>query len=198
MRKLAIFLLGLLLSGLVPAQAPAQAPAQVPAQAQGAGFGVPLKPSEIAPYDITVFPDGRNLPLGRGSVADGAILYRAQCAYCHGEKGIEGPAARLAGSDGFFGWSDPLRILRIQKYPVLILSVGARWPHATSIFDYIRRAMPHSAPKSLTTDQVYAATAYLLYLNQLLDADAAIDERSLPKVKMPAAGKTYLAWPLRP
>ena len=79
-------------------------------------------------------------------MAQGARLYQAQCAACHGPRGIEGPAARLAGSDGWMGWDDPLRLLRIRKYPLLIQSVGARWPYATTLFDYVRRAMPDHAP----------------------------------------------------
>jgi cytochrome c len=159
------------------------------------GLGLPLDSEQIERFAITIFPDGRNLPPGQGSVAQGAELYQAQCAVCHGNRGIEGPASRLAGSDGFFDWSDPLRILRIKKYPLLVQSVGARWPYATTLFDYVRRAMPHHAPKSLTDDQVYAVTAYLLYLNHLVSATAVIDSGSLPRVVMPGAARTVLAWP---
>ena len=93
-----------------------------------------------------------------------------RCAACHGATGIEGPASRLAGTDGFIGWSDPLRPLRVRKYPLQVLSVGALWPHATTVFDYVRRAMPMNAPKSLTDDEVYAITGYVLHLNGLVDA----------------------------
>lgn len=161
------------------------------------GLGQPLTDDEIASYSITIFPDGRNLPQGRGNVGDGALLYAERCAYCHGAKGIEGPASRLAGSDGFFGWTDPLRVLRINKYPLLIMSMGARWPYATTIFDYVRRAMPHSAPKSLTDEQVYAITGYLLYINGLIDETTIMDRASLPNVKMPGLERTLLAWPPR-
>lgn len=78
-------------------------------------------------------------------------------------KGKEGPASRLAGSDGFLSIRDPLRLLRIRKSPMLINSVGAQWPYATSLFDYTRRAMPHNTPKSLTNNEVYALTAYMLF-----------------------------------
>lgn len=161
------------------------------------GLGLPLSKEQIARYDITIFPDGRRLPEGQGSVAAGAVLYRERCAACHGKQGIEGPAARLAGSDGIFSWNDPLRLLRIRKYPVLILSVGSRWPYATTIFDYVRRAMPHTAPKSLTNDQVYALTGYVLYLNGLVDKSAVMDKQTLPKVKMPALDNSVSAWPLQ-
>lgn len=118
------------------------------------GLGTPLRESEIEKYAITVFPDGTGLPLGQGTVLQGAQLYKEQCMMCHGEKGIEGPAARLAGSDGWFSMSDPLRILRIKKYPILLISVGAMWPYATTIFDYTRRAMPHGSSKSLSRKSV--------------------------------------------
>jgi len=162
------------------------------------GLGLPLEQTQIDRFAITVFPDGRNLPPGQGSVAQGARLYQSRCAFCHGGSGIEGPAARLAGSDGFIGWDDPLRVLRILKYPVLVLSVGARWPYATSLFDYVRRAMPHNAPKSLTDDEVYAITAHLLHLNDLVEPSAVMNRAALPRVKMPGLPKTVSAWPPTP
>lgn len=157
------------------------------------GLGLPLGEEELAAFEITVFPNGRNLPPGSGGVPAGERIYRAQCAMCHGEKGIEGPATRLAGSDGFFDWNDPLRILRINRYPMTILSTGARWPYATTIFDYVRRAMPHTAPKSLSDDEVYAITAYLLHLNGLVEENAVMNAQSLPKVTMPAAARSVSA-----
>ena len=128
----------------------------------------------------------------------GAHLYQVHCAACHGAQGIEGPAARLVGSDGFFSWRDPLRPFRIAKYPLLVLSVGASWPYATTLFDYIRRAMPRQAPKSLTDDEVYALTAYLLQRNQLVDSDAVMNRDSLPRVVMPGLARTVIAWPPPP
>lgn len=136
-------------------------------------------------YAITVYPDGRNLPPGSGSARQGRTLYTKQCAFCHGETGKEGPAARLIGSDGFWSWQDPLRPLRVLKHPLLINSVGAQWPYATTIFDYIRRAMPHHAPKSLQADEVYALTAYILQANGLIQADTTMNAQSLPLVVMP-------------
>lgn len=123
-------------------------------------------------------------------MAQGATLYQAQCAACHGNSGIEGPAARLAGSDGFIGWSDPLRPLRVLKHPLLVVSVGARWPYATTLFDYVRRAMPHHAPKSLSDDEVYAVTAHVLHLNDLVPSTAVMNRDTLPRVVMPGLGKT--------
>jgi len=157
------------------------------------GLAMALEKEELAPYDITVFPNGRGLPPGQGRVTQGRVLYANQCAACHGPSGTEGPAARLVGSDGFIGWDDPLRPLRIAKHPLLVQSVGARWPYATTLFDYIRRAMPYHAPKSLENDDIYALTAFLLYRNGLLDASAVINASTLPKVVMPAAAKTVMA-----
>lgn len=182
-------------SGASLAQAPTEAAPAAPA-APVIGLGQPLPAEEIARYAITVFPDGRNLPPGRGSVEQGARLYAMHCAACHGTKGIEGPAARLAGTDGFIAWSDPLRPLRVRKYPLQVLSVGAMWPHATTVFDYVRRGMPLHAPKSLTDDEVYAITAHLLHLNGLVPASAVMDPQSLPRVVMPGKGRTVSAWPM--
>lgn len=186
MRKFTLVVLGLTLTFLTQvAQARTLAPA----------LGMPLGEDEIERFSITVFPDGRNLPPGQGSVSQGRRLFQNQCAMCHGANGIEGPASRLAGSDGFFSLSDPLRILRIRKHPRLMLSVGAQWPYATSIFDYVRRAMPHYAPKSLKDDEVYALTAFILYLNRLIEDDATIDRASFPKVIMPGLSRTVSGWP---
>lgn len=159
------------------------------------GLGQPLSPADIDRYAITVFPNGRNLPPGRGSVEQGARLYAMHCAACHGAQGIEGPAARLAGTDGFIGWSDPLRPLRVRKYPLQVLSVGAMWPYATTVFDYVRRGMPMHAPKSLTDDEVYGITAHLLHLNGLVAGDAVMDKEKLPQVVMPGRDRTLSAWP---
>lgn len=186
MRKFMRIALGWGLALLIHA---AQAQTPVPA------LGLPLGDEDIARFSITVFPDGRNLPPGQGSVSQGRHLFQNQCAMCHGAGGIEGPAARLAGSDGFFSLSDPLRIVRINKHPLLILSVGAQWPYAASIFDYVRRAMPHYAPKSLKDEEVYALTAYILYLNRLIDDDAVMDRASLPRVTMPGLSRTVSGWP---
>jgi len=158
-------------------------------------LGKPLSVAEINQFSITVFPDGSNLPIGQGSVDQGRVLYENQCRMCHGKDGIEGPAARLAGSDGWFSFSDPLRILRIEKHPVLLISVGSLWPYATSIFDYIRRAMPHYSPKSLDDNQVYALTAYLLYLNDLVSDSLVLDTESIINVEMPGKNRSITSWP---
>jgi S-disulfanyl-L-cysteine oxidoreductase SoxD len=143
------------------------------------GIGRPATPAEIAAIDIDVGPDGVGLPPGRGTSADGAPIYAARCASCHGKTGKEGPNDVLVGrlpGDAFTFARDP----RAPK------TIGSYWPYATTVFDYIRRAMPPDKPGSLRDDEVYALAAYLLALNELIPEDAVIDATSLPKVKMPA------------
>ena len=118
-------------------------------------------------------PDGRGLPPGRGSVADGQVLYDAQCANCHGTFGESNDYLVIAGGVGSLGSDAPIR------------TTGSKLNHATTLFDYIRRAMPFQAPQSLTDDQVYALTAYVLNLNDILPADAVLDAKSILAVKMP-------------
>lgn len=150
------------------------------AQAPGAyGIGRPASPAEIAAIDIDVMPDGRGLPAGRGTPAEGAAIYASTCAQCHGASGREGPNDVLVGrvpGDTFPFSADP----RVPH------TIGNYWPYATTVFDYIRRAMPPLAPGSLTNDEVYALTAFLLRANGLIAEDAVMDRTSLPKVEMPA------------
>lgn len=157
-------------------------------------LGEALTSHELKPYDITIFPNGKNLPKGQGSVLQGKLLYKNKCSMCHGKTGIEGPAARLVGSDGLFSWTDPLRILRIKDSPMLVLSVGGMWPYATTIFDYTRRAMPHYAPKSLSNEEVYALTAYILYRNNLIDKDATLNKDNILTIEMPAKKRSVSKW----
>lgn len=160
-----------------------------------AKLGVLLTEAEITRASISIFPDGRNLPEGQGKVKEGEILYRNRCAFCHGESGTQGPSNRLTGSIGLFSLGDPLRILRIQKVNgLLVMSTGAQWPYATSLFDFIRRAMPHNKPKSLTNNEVYALTAYILYLNDLVEKDEVIGRDNLPGIQMPALKRYVRAW----
>jgi cytochrome c len=143
------------------------------------GIGRPATPDEIAAWDIDVGPDGAGLPPGRGTSADGAPIYAARCAGCHGKTGKEGPNDVLVGrlpGDAFTFARDP----RAPK------TIGSYWPYATTVFDYVRRAMPPDAPGSLRDDEVYGVVAYLLFLNDLIPADAVVDASSLPKVAMPA------------
>jgi mono/diheme cytochrome c family protein len=143
------------------------------------GIGRPATPAEIAALDIDVGPDGVGLPPGRGTAADGAPIYAARCASCHGKTGKEGPNDLLVGrlpGDAFPFAKDP----RAAK------TIGSYWPYATTVFDYIRRAMPPDKPGSLRDEEVYGLVAYLLSLNELIAPDAVVDAASLPKVKMPA------------
>jgi cytochrome c len=155
-------------------------PVRVAAQApQRFGIGRPATPAEISALDVDIGPDGAGLPPGRGTSADGAPIYAARCAGCHGKTGKEGPNDVLVGrlpGDTFPFATDP----RAPK------TIGSYWPYATTVFDYIRRAMPPDAPGSLRDDEVYSLTAYLLTLNELIPADAVIDATTLPKVKMPS------------
>jgi cytochrome c len=134
---------------------------------------------EIAAWNIDIMPDGEGLPAGSGTVAEGRELYLAQCKNCHGLEGRGGPFDRLVGRlpEGAFPFArDPL-----AKH-----TIGNYWPWATTIFDYTRRAMPLDRPGSLEDDEVYALTAYLLFLNDLVDEEARIDRETLPAIVMPA------------
>lgn len=137
------------------------------------GFGHAVTSEEIAAWDINVFADGSNLPDGSGTVVQGAALYAQQCASCHGSKGEGGSGDKLAGGIGTLTSEKPVK------------TVGSYWPYAPTLFDYIRRAMPLTAPQSLNDEQVYAVTAYLLHLNGLLEEDASLDAKSLAAIKMP-------------
>lgn len=127
----------------------------------------------LEPWKLTVFPDGAGLPSGSGSVNDGATLYGARCASCHGANGEGALADRLVGGRGTLEEASPVR------------TVGSFWPYATTLFDYVRRSMPYEAPKSLSGDEVYAITAYVLFLNQIVAEDAVMDATTLPRVEMP-------------
>lgn len=144
-----------------------------PAMAEPLGIGSPATAEQIAAWDIDVRPDGQGLPQGYGSVRDGASLYAARCAACHGARGEGAAAEALAGCRGSLASAKPLR------------TVGSYWPYATTLFDYVRRAMPFDAPQSLTADETYAVSAYVLHLNGLLPEEASLDAASLPKVAMP-------------
>jgi cytochrome c len=144
------------------------------ASAQTPKLGQPIAPSDIAPWDISVGPDGAGLPPGRGSAAQGEAIFAAKCQACHGEKGAGRPNDRLVGGQGS---------LAPGQRPVK--TVGSYWPYATTLFDYIRRAMPFQDSKSLTDDEAYAVSAYILNLNEIIQKDDVLDAQSLPKVRMP-------------
>jgi mono/diheme cytochrome c family protein len=149
----------------------------------GPGLGLEVKPEEIAAWEITVPPDGSGLPPGSGTAAEGSAVYNVKCAGCHGVKGTEGPADRLVGGIGTLASKKPVK------------TVGSYWPFATTLFDYIRRAMPYNAPRSLTNDEVYAVSAYLLFLNGIIGPEARMDAKTLPRVKMPNRDGFVSYWP---
>lgn len=146
--------------------------------------GVELSKSEIEKWSITIYPDGRNLPEGSGNALEGENIYQTKCMMCHGLSGEEGIAPRLSGKLGYQEYN---------PHPLLALTVGA-WPHQTTIFDYIRRAMPHQSPKTLSDSEVYALTAYILNLNGLVEKDETINKENLLKIEMPYKSKSYIAW----
>jgi len=160
--------LGTAVTGAVFAQAPAQF-----------GIGRPATPQEIAALDIDIMPDGHGLPAGSGTAAEGAAIYATKCAQCHGKTGTEGPNDVLVGREPRTGFP-------FSQNPKLAHTIGNYWPYATTVFDYVRRAMPPTAPGSLSDDEVYALTAFLLHANELIPADAVMDKTTLAAVKMPA------------
>ena len=156
------------------AEAPKAAGERV-AYAQSLTFGVghTPKPEELKAIDIEVTPDGKGLLPGSGTAAAGKEVYTRRCETCHGPTGKEGPQDVLAGGQGSLATSKPLK------------TVGSYWPYATTLWDYINRAMPFDHPTTMTPDQVYAATAYLLFLNGIVGEQDVIDQTTLPHVKMP-------------
>lgn len=140
------------------------------------GFGTTPSATELARF-FSPHPDGRGLPPGSGSVLEGKSVYQQQCASCHGENLQGGIGDRLIGGRGSLVNADP------KKPPVK--TVESYWPYATTLFDYIKRSMPLTAPDSLTDDQVYAVTAYILEQAKIIPEDAIMNAESLPKVAMP-------------
>jgi cytochrome c len=154
--------------------------------AQGPNLGRSVTPEEIRKIDITVAIDGRGLPAGSGSVATGAGVYAKSCQSCHGEKGAGKPQDQLTGGLGSLASGKPVK------------TPASYWPAATTLFDYIRRAMPITSPQSLTNDEVYAVTAYVLSIDGIVPADAVLDAKSLPRVKMPNRDGFVSWWPKPP
>ena len=141
--------------------------------ATGPGLGRAATAQEVASWDISIPPSGAGLPAGSGTPKQGAAVYVAQCQACHGAKGEGKPADRLVGGIGSLGTDKQL------------MTVGSFWPYATTLFDYTRRAMPTTKPLSLTNNEVYAVTAYLLFLNGIIPENAEMNAQTLPQVRMP-------------
>ena len=145
-----------------------------PALAEEPGLGRVATPDEIASWDISIGPDGAGLPPGRGTPKQGESVFAEKWVACHGEMGAGKPNDQLVGGRGS---------LSGEQTPVK--TVGSFWPYATTLFDYVRRAMPLNAPKSLSDDEVYAVSAYILQLNGIIGETDAMDAQTLPQVQMP-------------
>ncbi len=165
MRKLAAVAAVPALSFLLAAPAFAQ---------QSPNLGKAISAEDLAPWDISIGPDGAGLPPGSGTVKQGEAVFAAKCQACHGEKGGGTPNDRLVGGQGTLAGDKPA-----------VKTVGSYWPYATTLFDYIRRAMPLNESKSLTSDEVYSVVAYLLNLNGVIPESEVLNAQSLPKVTMP-------------
>lgn len=151
----------------------------------GPDLGQKATPEEIAAWDISIAPDGATLPPGGGSARDGAKVYESKCVSCHGEDGAggEGSAGAVVGGIGSLGSGKPVK------------TVGSYWPHATTLFDYLRRAMPYDSPMSLTDDEVYAVSAYILARNDIIGETDRMDAETLPAVQMPNRDGFISHWP---
>lgn len=143
------------------------------------GFGRAATAEEIKAWDIAISPDGTGLPPGSGTARQGAVLFQQKCAMCHGATGTEGPAERLVGRE-------PRQGFPFGQDPSLVRTIGNYWPYATTLYDYIHRAMPLNAPGSLPPDDVYRAVAYLLWRNEIISDTTVVNARTLPQVVMPA------------
>ena len=144
------------------------------ALAESPNLGRAASPEEIAAWDISIGPDGAGLPPGSGTPKQGETVYLAKCLGCHGEKGAGKPNDQLVGGIGSLGSGH-----------APVKTVGSFWPYATTVFDYVRRAMPLNEPKSLTDDEVYAVVAYILQLNGVVGENDTINAQTLPQVRMP-------------
>ena len=156
-------------SDVLPTEVADRLPPSAPATF---GFGGQATDGRVAMWDIDVKPDGEGLPPGGGTVAEGKLIYETQCIACHGVTGTEGPFDRLVGDGSWEEWPSA----RV---------VGTYWPYATTLFDYIVKAMPQLTPGTLTADQTYAVIAYILNMNGIVPDDAVMNANTLPAVEMP-------------
>ncbi len=154
------------------------------AAAESPGLGQPITEEEAAAWDIGIGPDGAGLPAGRGTVKRGEEVFVEKCLACHGEKGVGTLADKLVGGKG---------TLMGDQAPVK--TVGSYWPYATTLFDYIRRAMPLGEPQSLSDNDVYALSGYILNLSDIISKNTVMDAKSLPRVKMPNRENFFIVYP---
>jgi S-disulfanyl-L-cysteine oxidoreductase SoxD len=156
--------------------------------AQSPGLGKPITESDIKSWDIAILPDGTNLPPGSGTPAQGAKIYAEKCVACHAEGGKGGASPGAGPLVGGAPLTDGIDTAK---------TIANYYPYATTIFDYVRRAMPFNMPRSLSDDEVYALTAYILALNRLIGENDVMDAKSLPQVKMPNRDNYILPYPDR-
>ena len=153
--------------------------------AEGPNLGKPVDLAGIAAWDISVHPDGTGLPAGRGTPAEGAKIYVAKCAQCHGQDGkgsAVNPTPLIGGAP-------------ITDISASMKTISNFWPYATTVFDYIRRAMPWQQPMTLTNDEVYSLTAYILAANKLIGENDTLSAETLPKVRMPNRDRFIIRFP---
>jgi S-disulfanyl-L-cysteine oxidoreductase SoxD len=155
---------------------------------QSPHLGKPISEADIKAWDISVLPDGTNLPAGSGTPAQGAKIYAEKCVACHAEGGKGGGAP---GAGPLVGGAPLTNGIETAK------TIANYYAYATTVFDYIRRAMPYNAPRSLSDDEAYALTAYILALNKLIGDNDVIDAKTLPQVKMPNRDNFILPYPDR-
>lgn len=136
-------------------------------------IGRPATEADIHAWNIDISPTGEGLPLGQGTVSRGAAVYAGTCADCHGSTGMEGPMTQLVGGQGTLATDKPIK------------TIGSFWPYATTLFDYLYRAMPYTVPQSLTPDEIYSVIAWLLHRNGIVPEDMVIDAKTLPRIHMP-------------
>ncbi len=148
-------------------------------------LGTPISEAEIAPWDISILPDGTGLPPGSGMPSEGARIFAAKCSVCHGENGKGGLAAAIAGGGPLTSGIEATK------------TIANFWPYATTLFDFTRRAMPWPRPRSLTNDEVYALTAYMLSLNKIVGENDVMNAQTLPKVRMPNRDGFIVRFPER-
>ena len=147
-------------------------------------LGTPISPADLAPWEITIYPDGTGLPEGSGTAKEGAPVFQQKCSVCHGEKGVGGIAAAVTakGPRAHVTWPGDK-------------TIGNFWPVSTTVYDFVRRAMPYDKPGTLSNTEVYQLTAYLLYLNKVIGESDRMDAKTLPKVKMPNHGNFIIRFP---
>ena len=135
-------------------------------------LGKPISEAQIAAWNIDIAPNGDGLPIGSATARQGEKVYQEKCAACHGNQGQGGVANRLVGG-GALNTDKPIK------------TVGSFWPYTTTLFDYTRRSMPHSQPQSLTNNEIYGTTAYILYMHKIISIDDEMNAKTLPLVRMP-------------